>query len=268
MPKAVRLKVMTFNLRFGHADDGENHWGNRYRAVAQAIHAFDPDLLALQECVDFQSLFVGHQLPNHAFHGAGRDNGYFGGEMVPIFYRKPLLDLTFGSHFWLSESPHVPGSKSWGAPLPRMATWGTFKVAGAKHPLTLVNTHLDYESQAARVEGVKLIRRYLSVLNPNAGPTLLTGDLNEDVPGPALTTLTKSADGVRLRDTYRDAHPTITRDESTFHAFEGKGAGGRIDWILASPHFKTISATIDRDRYDDRYPSDHFPLTAVVELNE
>ena len=103
-----------------------------------------------------------------------------------------------------------------------MATWGVFKVAGSNQVLTLVNTHFDYESQTARVEGAKLIRRYLSVINAAAGPTLVLGDLNEEGKGPALQTLTGQADGVRLRDTYRDVHPTVTRDESTFHGFEGK----------------------------------------------
>jgi cardiolipin synthase C len=50
--------------------------------------------------------------------------------------------------------------------------------------------------------------------------------------------------------------------EGTFHFFTGWSGGPRIDWILASSHFQTIDAGIDRTRGPCGYPSDHFPVTA------
>jgi mRNA deadenylase 3'-5' endonuclease subunit Ccr4 len=50
---------MTFNIRYGLADDGENRWENRKSLVIERIRAFDPDLLGLQECRDdFQAEFI------------------------------------------------------------------------------------------------------------------------------------------------------------------------------------------------------------------
>jgi endonuclease/exonuclease/phosphatase family metal-dependent hydrolase len=67
-----------------------------------------------------------------------------------------------------------------------------------------------------------------------------------------------------LRDVFRVAHPVATRNEGTFHLFTGWTGGRRMDWILASPHFQTIAAEIDRTRGPCGYPSDHFPVTATL----
>ena len=61
-----------------------------------------------------------------------------------------------------------------------------------------------------------------------------------------------------------DTHPTRADGEGTFSAFNGKRSGGRIDWILHSPTFRTVSAAIDRTEESGRFPSDHYPVTAVL----
>jgi endonuclease/exonuclease/phosphatase family metal-dependent hydrolase len=275
MSDLVRLNVATFNVRYGSADDGEHGWGNRYAAVGAAVRAMGPDLLALQEALDFQSLYIGQRLASvdgeydaeaYGFLGAGRDDGWYAGEMVPLFYRKSALELVFGSHLWLSEHPHAPGSRGWGATLPRMATWAVFRTVDGGREIRVVNAHLDFGSKDARLEGARLIRRFLSVINPGGGPTLVFGDFNEDPAGPAVAALMGAGDPLPLNDAYRQAHPTVTRDESTYHGFAGRGTGGRIDYILASPHFTVTAAAIDRNRYEERWPSDHFPVTATLEL--
>ena len=52
--------------------------------------------------------------------------------------------------------------------------------------------------------------------------------------------------------------------------FDGVGTSGRIDWILHDDtSFDTIEAHIDRTSFIDgagvkRYPSDHFPINAII----
>ena len=43
------LKVMSFNIRLGVANDGPNHWDKRKELVVQTIRKYSPDLLGLQE---------------------------------------------------------------------------------------------------------------------------------------------------------------------------------------------------------------------------
>ncbi|KAK7848020.1 hypothetical protein CFP56_005732 [Quercus suber] len=44
-------------------------------------------------------------------------------EHCTIFYDKQKVELVEGGTFWLSESPSVPGSMSWGSVVPCIATW-------------------------------------------------------------------------------------------------------------------------------------------------
>ena len=62
-------------------------------------------------------------LTDYASAGAGRDDGAKAGEMNPVFYKKDKFDLVRTITFWLSDTPEVPGSKGWGASLPRIVTW-------------------------------------------------------------------------------------------------------------------------------------------------
>ncbi len=41
------IKLMSFNIRYGLAEDGENRWERRKSLVVDRIKAFDPDLLGL-----------------------------------------------------------------------------------------------------------------------------------------------------------------------------------------------------------------------------
>ena len=42
-------RVMSFNIRYGTAKDGENHWSKRKDFLIETINAFGPDLLGTQE---------------------------------------------------------------------------------------------------------------------------------------------------------------------------------------------------------------------------
>ncbi len=70
---------------------------------------------------------------------------------------------------------------------------------------------------------------------------------------------------VQLIDSYREVHPTRSKDEATYHAFRGTFEGSRIDFILHSPELTSTSSEIDRSKSaQGRYPSDHFAMEAVL----
>ena len=74
-PAADPVRVMTFNIRYGTAKDGENHWDNRKDFLIDTIKAFDPDLLGSQETLGFQRDYLAEQLPGYGVLGVGRDDG-------------------------------------------------------------------------------------------------------------------------------------------------------------------------------------------------
>lgn len=84
------LTLMTFNIRYGTADDGANHWDNRKHLVLERIRACDPDLLGLQECRDdSQAEFIRENLPDYEFYGVPRGGGSVTAlEMAPILFKR------------------------------------------------------------------------------------------------------------------------------------------------------------------------------------
>lgn len=67
-----------------------------------------------------------------------------------------------------------------------------------------------------------------------------------------------------LADSFRVAHPDAA-EAGTFNAWTGVSTGDKIDYILVPPG-RVVDAAIRRDHEGGRYPSDHFPVTARVEL--
>jgi endonuclease/exonuclease/phosphatase family metal-dependent hydrolase len=255
------IRVMSFNIRYGLADDKENHWNNRRSHALSRIQAFGPDLLGLQECRDdAQADFVRTGLPDYRFTGIHRQGpGETALEMAPLLFRAPAFRLLDTGCFWLSETPEVPGSMSWGSAYPRTATWATLACLPDGRQLTYVNTHFDYEPEA--IDGdARCLRQWLDRQGTQT-PLIVTGDFNADKNSEAYRLLT--GDGALL-DAFRQVHAD-REDEVTYHGYGRQEEMAPIDWILVSDHFRIVDAQIDRTRAGDLFPSDHYPITAVLD---
>jgi endonuclease/exonuclease/phosphatase family metal-dependent hydrolase len=263
------LRVMSFNIRYGTAKDGPDHWDRRRELLVDTVRKFDPDLLGTQETLLDQAEYLAEKLPQHAWLGVGRDDGKRKGESVAIYWKKDRFEKQGGGHFWLSENPDIPGSKSWDTSLTRMATWVKLrdkKADGPASQFVWVNTHFDHMGKQARLESAKVIRGWL---RKNAAdlPVIVTGDFNTDAgSAPYQVLVPGEGDGPQLTDTYRKLHPQPGEEEATFHAFKGDRKGTRIDWILYSKPFDVVEAAIDHANDNGRYPSDHFPVEAVLRV--
>ncbi len=262
------LNVLSFNIRYGTASDGENHWDKRRDFLIDTIKSMQPDLLGTQETLGFQRDYLAQQLPDFDYLGVGRDDGKEAGEMMALYFRRDRFEKVDSGHFWLSETPDIVGSKSWDSSLPRMATWVKLrdkKQASAPNIL-FVNTHFDHRGPIARLESARLIRRKLTELGKDC-LLVLTGDFNADQQSPPYAALFDSLENQPspVLDTYRVAHPQREANEGTFSGFKaGENKGARIDWIGVSPTWKIQSAEINRTARDGRTPSDHFPVTATL----
>ena len=262
------LKVMSFNIRYGTAKDGENSWPNREYLVLETIKTFHPDLLGLQEVLKFQAEALKEQLPGYAFYGVGRNNGLDEGEFAPVMFKQDRFELMDSGHFWLSETPDVPGSKSWDSSLPRIATWVRLRDRkGGTRQIIFGNTHFDHKGVEARLQSAKLIRKRMDQVLPDMA-VIVTGDFNshEELQPYAALVKAQDSNGIQLIDTYRVIHPEKRSLEGTFGGFTGNRVGNRIDWILTTPDFATLNATINYTNDQGRYPSDHYPVEAVVRL--
>ncbi len=266
---AEPLRVMTFNIRYGTAKDGENHWDKRKEFLVETIKAFDPDLLGTQETLGFQRDFLAQQLAGYGVAGVGRDDGKEQGEMMALYFKQARFEKLGEGHFWLSETPDVVGSKGWDTSLPRMATWVRLQDRENKSapPILFVNTHFDHMGRVARLESAKLLRQQIESLASGAA-VILTGDFNSGEGSEPYKALFTEAAGKPspVIDAYRAARPERKPNEGTSTPFDvTKTTGSRIDWIGASRDWKIVSIEIDRTHKDGRTPSDHFPVKAVLE---
>ena len=254
------LKLMSFNIRYGTADDGIYKWDNRKHLVIDRINTFKPDLLGMQECRDdFQAEFIKSNLQEYEFYGVQRaGDGGTALEMAPILFRKNGFRLIQKGCFWLSDTPDLPGSISWGSTFPRTATWVQLLHLVSGKELAFLNTHFDYEPSAID-ESARLLQGWVVQTMKNF-PVLVTGDFNADKDSHAYHQLTYMTG---LVDIYRQSHSTH-EDEGTFHGFGQAGELTPIDWILASDSFQAVSTEIDHYHTDNIYPSDHYPVHAVL----
>ena len=149
---------MSFNIRYGTAQDGENHWDRRKENVIKTIADFRPDLLGTQETLPIQAAYLKDNLAGYQYVGRSRDLSQTG-EQCGILVRADRFDILEQGHFWLSETPNVPGSQSWDSALPRMVSWVKLFDRQTKQVFYFVNTHFDHRGVAARENSAKVLDR-------------------------------------------------------------------------------------------------------------
>jgi endonuclease/exonuclease/phosphatase family metal-dependent hydrolase len=270
---APPISVMSFNIRYGTANDGDNSWPHRSEMVVAVLRDHTPDVVGVQEALRFQLDELLSALPAYDELGVGREDGDTAGEYAAILYRPDRFEAEQSGTFWLSDTPDVPGSMSWGNRITRICTWARFARLDTEDRFYVYNLHLDHQSQPSREHSVALLAQRIAA-RPTDHPYVVLGDFNAGENNPAVRFLTGAADGLvedvdatvgspHLRDTYRALHSNPV-GVGTFNAFRGETGGEKIDWILVSDAWEVLDAAIVRTSTNGRYPSDHFPVTALI----
>lgn len=252
----MRTRVATFNIRNGRAADGRHAWSLRRDAAAAAVARLRADVVGLQEAYGFQQRDLLQRLPGYAACGAGRDDGRERGERCTVLYETQRLALERSVTRWFSDTPDVPGSVSWGAPPPRIATLAWF-VAGSDTRFAVANVHWDGASAQTRLRSAEALLEWTD----DGSPWIVLGDLNATVDDPAVRRLLAAG----LRDPlgrYAAGGPGA----GTHHHWDGRTDWTRIDFVLVSPEWRVRSAAVIQDRVGGRLPSDHWPVLAALEV--
>lgn len=248
------MNLMSFNIRYGSANDGENKWENRKNILFNLIEKYNPDIIGLQEVEHFQLNEILERFPFYNKIGISRDGNTYSGELNPILF-KPEYYSTTSDTFWLSATPHEPASRTYGNRLPRICTWGEFVFKDSDEKFYVLNTHLDHESKNARIEASKQLVEFTL----NKDKVIIMGDFNCESEKSDEIKAILSND---FKDTYRIVHPQ-EKNSGTFHYFSGKPIATKIDFIFTRG-FNVENASIIKDNENGRYPSDHFAITAKV----
>jgi len=252
------MRVLTCNIRYAAAPDGENAWPHRRDLCAEVIRAQDPDIICFQEMSQEQYVFLKARMLEYDAHlhvdtPLGQD------PKNAIFWRRDRFVLLSAGGYWLSETPHVCGSKSWDSQNIRVAAWVRLVRRHSSAELRVIDTHLDHVGQCAREEQARIINEDASAY-PAEYQQILCGDMNADANNPAIRSFLDAG----WYDTYAAVHDTLDPGH-TFHRFVGpqfRSETGKMDWIFARGKVYATAAEIVRDSPHGRYPSDHYFVSA------
>ena len=260
------VRLMSFNVRYGLADDGPNSWPYRRELVFDVIRQGRYDVVGLQEALPFQVEEIAAALPEFDVHYRTREADPDEGEACAVLYRASRWRLEPESGtLWLSETPNEPGTKSWDSSLPRIVTWASLTERGSGRSLVVLNTHFDHRGVEARRHSAELVRSQAASFAGDA-PVVVMGDFNAGEDSEPLEILRRSVRDLELVDSYRVVHPDAT-EVGTFNAWRGETKGAKIDGILVDRRSKVLRAEIVRPSIDGLFPSDHFPVTAALDLS-
>ena len=238
------VRIMSFNVRDGEFD--------REEIVPQVVADYKPDSVGFQECEGTWYLTLKTYLPDYTIVGVGRLTGLpLIGESTAIMFRNDKYNLVDSGTFWLSETPFIV-SKGWDANYPRTCTWVVLENKETGEQYAHVNTHLDNGGALAREKGLAMVLEKAASFDM---PVVITGDFN----------LSKGSElyNVMVSVEFVDVATVANAADSggTAHGYGGGTGGNPIDFILTKNTVsQVLTYRIIREKYNDRYPSDHYPL--------
>lgn len=262
------MQIMTFNLRYGSMQKPHS-WPERRPVNKKLIEVASPDLIGIQEGFYWVLREMEADQPDYDWIGLGREGGSRS-EFSAIFYKKGRFEPLEFDHFWLSDTPNVVGSSTWGNSNKRMVTWVKFRDKQDGNEFYHWNTHFDHETPGAREKSAKLVLERMAALKTTL-PIILTGDFNaDDRNSETYDILTGKGEGQgNLTDLWFAAEKRFGPSYASFHGYKPPVKDGHhIDWILARGNVKAREAQLVDFNIDGQYPSDHFPIMVAVDINK
>lgn len=260
----TEINLMSFNIRLNVASDSLNAWPYRKDLAASQVLFHETHILGVQEALHGQMMDLQERLPGFRYIGVGRDDGKEKGEYSAIFYDTTRLQMIKSGTFWLSQTPEVPGSKSWDAAITRIVSWGKFKDRKTKKTFFVFNTHFDHIGKQARAESAKLILRKVKEFSENL-PVIVMGDFNSKPDDLPIQTLTDPKNPDRLFDTKLLSETPHYGPTGTFTGFGAKETDDQpIDFIFVKKGIRVLKHAALSQSWKGRFSSDHFPVWAKV----
>jgi endonuclease/exonuclease/phosphatase family metal-dependent hydrolase len=258
------LHVMSFNLRFA-SNTPPNSWPERRPVMRELLRREQTHLIGTQEGLYEQLRDIERDLGrDYDSIGLGRDGGSHG-EAMQIYYDEDRLDPLEYDHYWLSDTPEVMGSKTWGGCCPRMVTWIRFLDRRTGRQFYAVNSHFEAFDAVARANSAALVLQRMPVEFDPTLPVVFTADFNEPARA-GLTVYDRLVTNGPFNDTWVEADRR-SRLFATFHGYRPLVPDGdRIDWILTTPGITTRFAKINTFERGGQFPSDHLPVQALIRL--
>ncbi|MEZ5540443.1 MAG: endonuclease/exonuclease/phosphatase family protein [Pseudomonadota bacterium] len=268
----LRLRLMTFNILWeGYQQDGEyvaSGFSQRKPMILEVLRRHGADVVGLQEASQGQRIQLATDLPGF---------GMFPLPQAPgdecILYRADRFAVMESGHEILRRLPEREGTNV-GV---RDFVWVNLRERSSGRQFYVLNLHADDRSseRGRELDGV-LLGQWIQSRRV-ADPVVLLGDFNGRYDQPRLQFLTGRRDypdaqgGIAtmpmpMIDTLTAVNPAAEAAGSPDSGYGDISSRGQIDYILVPRGTRVIESRILYDHMNGIYPSDHFPLSAEVEL--
>ena len=299
--EALGFKIGSYNLftsdsrlKFISRDSSVSHqryWCNSATAVADMIVHLDCDILGLQEICD--SIWSGPQNIRSLVEDRGGGyqwilypntrHGHISYD-VAIAFRRERFDTLATGIFWIGGHPDRPETRN-GEPnnICRPCVWARLSDKATGREFYFMNAHnvvpQKYENDEwppnrGNILNLQEIRRLGEALIPEDIPSILVGDLNVShkaddwkniSEGRWKDVYTISRDSGSLSSDDREWGTQNTKDESSWSTWHP-------DHIMTDG-FNATGFRVFRDKFPTadgslHYPSDHFPIVAIVSFED
>lgn len=261
------LKVVSFNLRHDTILTRVNLWNTRREIVTDVIMNSDANVIGVQEMTPVMKQDMVSTLKDYRIYGTGRSR-LRAGEYSAVILKNKNFEVSYYDTFWLSKNPEVSGSRALLSPFPRICTVCEAYCKVWDRPIRIFNTHFCHLSPFARMLSVHVITEFMHQLNQKEKmPAILMGDMNTGPHSRPIRFLSENLHGysdVRLSSVFSGKRAADIHN--TYHGFKGGLKGRTLDYIFVTDEIQVIRAYADTSSVEGKYPSDHYPLTAELQL--
>lgn len=251
------IKVMTFNLKVSGFEQ-------RLPYIRELLNKHPFDILCVQELSERHLEKFRQLIPGYEMAGMGRGS-FFNNEMCAIFYSSKRFNIRESETLWLSNRPEKKGSKFFLSYFPRICTYVKLMDIYNNEIVNVYNTHLDLVFDFVKTKQIRKLKEQIkkhsivhNLILDNIN--ILCGDFNCYLDSEPLKLLLKSR--IQLR-------PVIEKDTiHSRHEMKGITNGKAIDHIFISNRLEVINEEFITEKINNRWPSDHFPLYAELNIRE
>jgi endonuclease/exonuclease/phosphatase family metal-dependent hydrolase len=261
--QAEPFRAATFNIKYIVDPDGLPKWEARRDAVTDVLQAMDADIIGFQE----METFAGSKFNKVSRHMdwimqtvPGYKAAAFGDPEVfpstqPILYRAERFEMLDQGWFYYSTTPDLIYSRSFDGGFDYYCSTARLRDRATGKTLLVFNVHTDIRSFGNRRGAIKMIAERVQKALDSGETVLVLGDFNTG----RFTSNMRLLKQAGLKGT-----DLLT---PTFHLGAGLGVPPAIDHLLHSAGLERLgNAEVHKNRKNGRYPSDHYPVSAVYEF--
>lgn len=262
------LRIATHNVHYILVKEATGtwslgDWNRRKNSLDAAFKSLDADVIAFQE----MESFAGEEDDsfNHAREWLlSRNPGYSAAAIgdwrtfpstQPIFFRSDQLAVAEQGWFFFSETPDVPYSRTFNGSYPAFASWVRFLDRQSDVSFRIVNVHFDFRSRDNRLRSAALVAERVEPWIRVGETVILAGDLNARL-------------GSDTHQVLESVGLSFTQVQgATYHFGRGLNLFAAIDHLaFHGMDGAVVEPVVIRRKFDDRWPSDHYPLLADFRL--